>query len=262
MLRRFGIVAVAGLAATGCSTITEGTSQDITVATTPAGATCTLTRDGQAIATINPTPGTATIDRSKKNILITCHKGGFAEASYTDEADVAAATFSNIMTAGVGFAVDIASGADSKYDGSVMIPLRRTSPDTAPILRQATLPMPMPPAPIAVPPPAVVAVAPPPPPAPPPGTERRVFGIGVATLQTQLVSAVTPVHGVVVVVVQPGTAAARAGLTEGDIVTSIGGRDIAERGDVQRVISGLPAGATVLVHIIRGTRQLDLSAQL
>jgi len=291
MIRRLVIVSVVALAAAGCSTLTEGTTQNITVTTTPPGALCTLTRDGQAIATISQTPGAVTVDRSTSNILVTCHKGGFGDANYTDQADLAAATLSNVMTAGVGFAVDFATGAGSKYNGTVDIDLMPAdigvaslpplppprpvpapglarlpalAPSTAPLPPPRPLPAPAPiAAPLPLPPPtraptpvvapASVAIAP---------AAHRVFGIGVITLDPEQTSPTTPKHGVVVVVVQAGSTAARAGLAEGDIVTRIGNQDIVEKGDVQRVISGLPAGAAVPVHIVRGNRQLDLSAQL
>jgi hypothetical protein len=272
------VIASAALAASGCSTLTEGTSQTIAVTTTPPGALCTLTRDGQAIATIGPTPGTATVDRSTREILVTCHKTGFGDVSYADQADLAAATFGNIMTGGVGFAVDFATGADIKYNGTVNIALARTVtevptlrtaapltpidpaisapvaavvppvPEPAPTIRSATA--------VAVPVPAPVAVAAAPPAVP------RVFGVGVAPLEAQTANAATPKNGVVVVVVQPGSVAARAGIAEGDIITSLGGREIIGKGDVQRTIAALPAGAAILVHVIRGAHQLDLSAQL
>jgi hypothetical protein len=287
MIRRLMIVAVAALAPAGCSTLTEGTTQNITVTTTPPGALCTLTRDGQAIATISQTPGTVTVDRSTSNILVTCHKGGFGDANYTDQADLAAATLSNIMTAGVGFAVDFASGAGSKYNGTVDIDLTPADtgvaglpplppPRSLPAPAVAALPAPVPsvaglppprPLPAATP---VAAPLPPPTRVPTPvaapaavaPASHRVFGIGVITLDPEQSSPTTPKHGVVVVVVQAGSPAARAGLAEGDIVTRIGNEDIAEKGDIQRVISALPAGAAVPVHVVRGNRQLDLSAQL
>jgi hypothetical protein len=249
------------MAVAGCSTLTEGTSQEITVTTNPSGATCTLTRDGHPIATIERTPDKVSVERSRSDILITCHKNGFAEASYADKSDVAAATFSNIMTAGVGFAVDAATGADTKYNGTVKIALDRTG-DGMPGFRPITPAPAIAPTPqAAAPAPAVAAAAPPPAAANAPAG-HRVFGVGVATLDTQPVNAATPKHGVVVVVVQPDSPAAHAGIAEGDIIDSIGGRDIAEKGDVQRAISQLPPGTAVLVHIIRGPRQLDLAAQL
>ena len=304
MVRRFVIVSAAALAVAGCSTITEGTTQDITVSTTPPNASCTLTRDGQAIGTIGHTPGTVTVDRSTSDIIITCHKTGFGEGDYTDQSDLAAATLSNIMTGGVGLAVDLASGAGTKYNGTVEIALTPPSitppppPGLTPTVATAApyTPPPAPPAPKPevlpppgpevktaapfTPPPAAAPVLPRPVPAeapivrtaapfaPPPApvatapANRRVFGIAVATLETDAINKTTPKHGVVVVVVQAGSAAARAGLAEGDVILSIAGQEIAEKGDVQRVISSLPSGSAVLVHIIRGAHQLDLTAQL
>jgi len=298
MVRRFVIVSAAALAVAGCSTITEGTTQDIAVTTTPPGASCTLTRDGAPLATIGFTPGTVTVDRSSSDIIVTCHKIGFGDGNYTDQSDLAAATLSNIMTGGVGLAVDLASGAGTKYKSNVEIALTPptiTPPQppglTATVATAAPL-LPPPPAPVPkpellpppgpevktasafVPPPPAVPTPPPaetpviktasafaPPPAAAP-VNHRVFGIAVATLETDAVSKSTPKHGVVVVLVQPGTAAAQAGLAEGDVVLSIAGREIAEKGDIQRVISSLPAGSAVLVHIIRGAHELDLTARL
>ncbi len=300
MVRRFVIVSAAALAVAGCSTITEGTTQDIAVTTTPPGANCTFTRDGQPIANINHSPGTVTVDRSTSDIIITCHKFGFGEAEYTDQSDLAAATLSNVMTGGVGLAVDLATGAGTKYNSTVEIaltppaitpppppgltpavataapyipppappePKPEVPPQPGPVVKPAApftpppaaAPLPVPTeAPIVrtaapfVPPPAPIATGP---------ANHRVFGIAVATLETDAINKTTPKHGVVVVVVQAGSAAARAGLAEGDVILSIAGQEIAEKGDVQRVISALPPGSTALVHIIRGAHQLDLTAQ-
>ena len=301
MVRRFVIVSAAALAVAGCSTITEGTTQDIAVTTTPSGASCTLTRGGVPLATIDHTPGTVTVDRSTSDIIVTCHKIGFGDGNFTDQSDLAAATLSNIMTGGVGLAVDLASGAGTKYQSNVEIALTpptitpppppgltATVATAAPYIAPPPPPEPkpelLPPpgpvvktaAPFAPPPPARLTVPAPEGPVvrtaspyvPPPAAaasipaDHRVFGIAVATLETDAVNKTTPKHGVVVVLVQPGSAAARAGLAEGDVVISIAGRVIAEKGDVQRVTASLPAGSAVLVHVIRGAHELDLTAQL
>jgi membrane-associated protease RseP (regulator of RpoE activity) len=285
MVKRLAIISAAAFAVAACSTLTEGTTEQITVTTDPPGATCKLTRDGAVIATVGPTPAGVNVERSAADILITCSKPGFDQASYTNQADLAAATFGNIMTAGIGFAVDAVSGADSKYKpvveialapaaGSVAIlppPVARPAPLPAPAIAAAPPPVqPAPPAPVRAAPPAPVApvqaAAPPPAPVPPAPTQagRRVFGVGVVTFAPeQMISThAGPDHGVVVVVVQAGSPAARAGIVEGDILTSIGGHNITERGDVQRVISTLPPGTVATVHVFRGNKQLDLTAQL
>src|SRR5437660_7102237 len=70
------IAAIAALCG-GCSTIIEGTSQELYVNTNPAGASCGLMRDGRQIATINPTPGTALVQKTKHDITVVCDRDGF-----------------------------------------------------------------------------------------------------------------------------------------------------------------------------------------
>lgn len=108
----------------GCSSIVDGTSQEITINTNPAGADCALEREGIAIARVNPTPGAATIKKTKHNIIIKCNKTGYHETSFFNRSDSAAATFGNvILGGGVGWAIDSASGADNKYTSPVTVTL-------------------------------------------------------------------------------------------------------------------------------------------
>lgn len=108
----------------GCSSIIEGTSQQITVNTNPPGANCSLNRQGLSIARINPTPGATTIKKDKYDISISCTKKGYQEATYLNHSGVAGATVGNIILGGgIGWAIDSASGADNKYDSPVNITL-------------------------------------------------------------------------------------------------------------------------------------------
>jgi hypothetical protein len=107
-----------------CSSIIEGTSQEITINTNPAGADCSLERQGISIAHVNPTPGATTIKKTKYDIMIICKKEGFADATYLNHSGAAGATFGNIVLGGgIGWAIDSASGADNKYDSPVNITL-------------------------------------------------------------------------------------------------------------------------------------------
>jgi hypothetical protein len=263
MVRRVVLLCSVAMVVAGCSTLTEGTSQTIAVETTPRGATCSLTRDGQLVGTVDETPGTAVVERGQDDIEIACVRTGVGQGNFTDHSDVAAAAFSNAITAGVGFAVDYATGAYRKYQSDVKIALDR--PRGGLVLTPSGLPpVPVVSAPVAAassaepaaPPPPEVAVVP----APSAAVPSRVFGIGVEPLVAQDPGTVKR-RGVIVMVVQAGSAASRAGIAEGDIVTSIGGQEIAERGDVQHAIASLPAGTSVLVHVIRGNRELDLTAE-
>jgi hypothetical protein len=108
----------------GCSSIIEGTSQQLVVNTNPPGADCTLLRQDVAIARINPTPGAANIEKTKNDITVSCEKDGFEKATYLNHSGVAGATLGNIILGGgIGWAVDSASGADNKYDSPVNVTL-------------------------------------------------------------------------------------------------------------------------------------------
>lgn len=111
---------------TGCSSIIEGTSQEIQVNTNPPGANCIFNRNGETIAGIGPTPSGATVKKTKYDITIICAKKGYEEATYLNHSGAAGATFGNvILGGGIGWAIDSASGADNKYDSPVNITLSK-----------------------------------------------------------------------------------------------------------------------------------------
>jgi hypothetical protein len=108
----------------GCSSIIEGTSQEILVNTNPASANCALEREGNVIARIPQTPSGTTVKKTKYDITIRCTKDGFQEATYLNHSSAAGATVGNIILGGgIGWAIDSASGADNKYDSPVNITL-------------------------------------------------------------------------------------------------------------------------------------------
>jgi hypothetical protein len=131
MSRKLVVIAsifFAGSALTGCATVFEGTSQDITVVSTPAGASCTFERQGLTIATIASTPQTVNVPKRKYDILIRCDKPGYQEATYLNHSGVSTLIAGNIaadlvLTAGLSSIVDSADGADNKYDSAVNITL-------------------------------------------------------------------------------------------------------------------------------------------
>jgi uncharacterized protein YceK len=54
----------------GCASVIEGRAQEVTINTTPAGATCSLERNGTPLGTASPTPGTLYLEKTKDDILI------------------------------------------------------------------------------------------------------------------------------------------------------------------------------------------------
>ncbi len=113
----------------GCATIVEGSNQNLTVSTTPAGAQCAVDRAGTRLGMINPTPGSLRIDKSKNDLTVTCEKDGFRTATVSQTASFGGATFGNILLGGgVGFIVDAASGANYSYPSEVRL-------DMAPVVK-------------------------------------------------------------------------------------------------------------------------------
>lgn len=113
-------LAASNLAA--CGTITQGTTQDIAITTTPPGAHCDLTRKGRLVATVDKTPNTVTVDKTKNDIHMTCALPGYRDASAKLESGYGIGTFGNIIFGGaVGWAIDSATGADNKYPSSAMV---------------------------------------------------------------------------------------------------------------------------------------------
>lgn len=124
-MRTIIIVAAAtvlGLLSGACSTIVEGTDQSVTVITEPAGAECTLERNGVAIAVINPTPGTVQVDKSSDNIGILCTREEHQDSAGALSSTFESMTFGNILFGGIiGVAIDASSGAMNQYPDSVTI---------------------------------------------------------------------------------------------------------------------------------------------
>lgn len=120
---RLAVVALSLLSG-ACSSIIEGTTQEIAINTNPSGASCQLKRDGGVIGTVDNTPSSITVKKTKDDITIACSKAGYQEATFLNHSGAAGATFGNIILGGgIGWAIDSASGADNKYDSPVNITL-------------------------------------------------------------------------------------------------------------------------------------------
>ncbi|MFA5120845.1 hypothetical protein [Zavarzinia sp.] len=144
-------ILVASSSLGGCVSVFEGTSQDISVNTTPAGATCVFEREQKSIGTLTTTPGTLTVRKSKYDITIRCDKTGYQQASAVNHSGVSAAIAANIavdilFTAGISSIVDSANGADNKYDPVVNLTLVPIGAPASP-MASASSPSAVPPAP-------------------------------------------------------------------------------------------------------------------
>jgi hypothetical protein len=115
---------VAALLASGCATITKGTTQAVTLHTDPEGATCDVTRELKTVASLAATPGQVHVDKAFGALDVSCRKTGHQPTELRVDSEVQGWTFGNILLGGVvGFAVDAASGAMREYPQFITLTL-------------------------------------------------------------------------------------------------------------------------------------------
>jgi hypothetical protein len=122
-IQALAAAAILGAALSGCATIVDGSTQSVSVSTTPVqGAACTLTSSqGTWYVT---TPGTVQVHKTKNDLTVTCSKDGFQPGSQVAVSKFGGATFGNIVLGGgVGAIVDASTGANYYYDSPLTIPL-------------------------------------------------------------------------------------------------------------------------------------------
>jgi hypothetical protein len=78
-----------------------GSSQTITIETTPPGVLCNVDREAEQIGTITATPGTVKVGRSRKDLKIACDAPGFASAEDTGSPTFNNSTMGNVILGGV-----------------------------------------------------------------------------------------------------------------------------------------------------------------
>lgn len=124
MYMRMLVLAGLGLALSGCATIIEGTTQSVSVTSTPAtGAKCKL-QSGEGVWYVT-TPGSVTIHKTKTTLDVSCSKDGFADASKAVRPHFNGATLGNIILGGlIGVGVDAATGADFNYPQAIDVPMK------------------------------------------------------------------------------------------------------------------------------------------
>ena len=107
-----------------CATIVEGTSDTVTLSTNPAGAACTIDRNGQRVGAVPTTPGSVRIGKSRHDLNVACSKEGYRAATATASSRFTGTTIGNVVAGGfIGVAVDAASGANSRYPSEVRLDL-------------------------------------------------------------------------------------------------------------------------------------------
>lgn len=125
MFTRSFAAAILLILTSACSTVIEGRTQDISVDSFPSGAQCAI-KDNDIVLARVQTPGVATINKNKNDVLVECAKDGYITASKRNKSDMAISSLGNMVMGKlsvVGDIVDEASGAAHKYDSKVFIAL-------------------------------------------------------------------------------------------------------------------------------------------
>jgi serine protease Do len=95
---------------------------------------------------------------------------------------------------------------------------------------------------------------------------RRVLGVALAPthVSRRLRRAVglPDRAGALVRFVEEGSSADRAGIKAGDLITSVGDSEVTSADDVAAALDAAPEGASLRLHVVRGTEELDVSAAL
>jgi hypothetical protein len=115
----------------GCASITDGTSQTIIFALTPAEAICQLTRDGAELGSVSGKQNTITVGKGAKDIIVACKADGYGLKtqrliSKTQAAGIVGGVFLDL---GI---TDMLTGAMWKYPSDVSIVLEKEQKEQPP----------------------------------------------------------------------------------------------------------------------------------
>ena len=116
------------LLAAGCSTITTGTTQPVSIVTVGVeGATCELTSPEVGTVTV-VTPAQAVLPKSQHSVRVVCRKECYADGQGIINSTFEEMTAGNLLVGGVvGVAVDASSGAMNRYDNRVEVQMTRNN---------------------------------------------------------------------------------------------------------------------------------------
>jgi hypothetical protein len=125
---RLVAAALLAISVSGCATILEGTTQKISVTTPPAsGAACVLTNERGSWTLTSP--GSVEVKRSTTDLVITCKKEGWADATGTLHSRTSNGTTASAFLWGpIGVGVDAASGASFLYPTLMNLPMTALPP--------------------------------------------------------------------------------------------------------------------------------------
>lgn len=119
----------------GCASITEGTSQNITVDVSPDSGTCVLSRKGQEIGVSLPGQRVVKVSKESADIRFQCTAEGYQPKDDVLSSSLSPATVASFFLLDFGI-VDAATGAWKKYPERITIVLQPLPKPTPPPRRR------------------------------------------------------------------------------------------------------------------------------
>jgi uncharacterized protein YceK len=110
----------------GCASIVDGTSQNVSVETPPVtGAACSLKNDKGSWQIVS-TPGSAVVHKSTQPIFIHCQKKGYKTAYQNFQSSTKGIIAGNAVFGGfIGAGIDAADGAAFDYPPTMIVPMKK-----------------------------------------------------------------------------------------------------------------------------------------
>lgn len=85
---------------------------------------CVVSRNGETLGVVNPTPGSLTVGKSASALNVRCERPGHQVAMTTVPSSFQAMTAGNLLLGGIiGLGVDAASGAINQYPSNIQLAL-------------------------------------------------------------------------------------------------------------------------------------------
>jgi hypothetical protein len=125
-MKRLYMLALVAMTLPSCSSIFEGRTQELEIASTPSRAQCQVIQGSVNVGQVT-TPDAITVDKSGKDIIVECEKAGYQKASVVHKSETSSWTYGNAATLGLGWGVDAISGAANKYEPRVEVQLQQAA---------------------------------------------------------------------------------------------------------------------------------------
>lgn len=117
------LIALLSIQLTACASIVTGTTQSVSIETSPKAARCDLQND-KGKWHVSDTPASVVVQRSYDDLNVTCNKAGMSGSSSFKSTTKAMAMGNIVFGGAIGAGVDAATGAAFDYPSVMKVELK------------------------------------------------------------------------------------------------------------------------------------------